>query len=153
VASGVIDRIADRIASAIYLDAPMGSDGMSVLAEAPADVRQARLAAAGELNGTRVIAPPSSTVFGLTGAAQIAWVNRRMTPMPLRAYNTPLVLRGAPGGTVKKHFIRCVEPALPNIEPSARYARTQGWRYSELKTGHDAMVSMPDEVVGMLQAD
>jgi pimeloyl-ACP methyl ester carboxylesterase len=150
VASGVIDRIPDRIASATYLDAPIGSNGVSVLDEAPADVRQARLAAASEVNGTRVIAPPSSTAFGLYDAAQVAWVNRRMTPMPLKAYDTPLVLNGMPGGKQPKRFIRCVEPALPNIEPSARYAREHGWKYSELRTGHDAMVSMPDQLAEML---
>lgn len=150
VASGVIDRIPDRIASATYLDAPMGSNGVSVLGEAPADVRQARLAAASEVNGTRVIAPPSSTAFGLSDAAQVAWVNRRMTPMPLKAYDTPLVLSGTPGGKQPKRFIRCVEPALPNIEPSARYAREYGWKYSEPRTGHDAMVSMPDQLAEML---
>lgn len=151
VASGVIDRIPGRIASAIYLDAPMGSNGVSVLGEAPADVRQARLAAASEVNGTRVIAPPSSTAFGLSDAAQVAWVNRRMTPMPLKAYNTPLALKGPPGGSQPKRFIRCVEPALPNIEASAQYAREHGWKYSELQTGHDAMVSMPDQLAEMLE--
>ncbi|WP_082522303.1 alpha/beta hydrolase family protein [Acidovorax sp. Root402] len=153
VASGVIDRIPGRIASAIYLDAPMGSNGVSVLGEAPADVRQARLAAAVDLNGTRAIAPPSSTAFGLSEAAQVAWVNRRMTPMPLRAYETPLTLKGPPGGGQPKRFIRCVEPALPNIEASGRYAREHGWRYSELRTGHDAMISMPTQVAEMLLVD
>ncbi|MCT9813200.1 alpha/beta fold hydrolase [Acidovorax sp. Be4] len=152
VASGVIDRIPERIASAIYLDAPMGSNGVSVLGEAPADVRQARLAAADVINGTRVITPPSSTAFGLSDVAQVAWVNRRMTPMPLRAYEMPLALSGPPGGKLPKCFIRCVDPALPNIEPSARYAREHGWNYSELQTGHDAMVSMPDKLAEMLVA-
>lgn len=152
VASGVIDRIPARIASAVYLDAPMGANGVSVLGEAPADVRQARLDAAIDVDGTRAIAPPSSTAFGLTDPAQVAWVDRRMTPMPLNTYNTPLVLNGPPGGTLPKHFIRCVQPALPNIAPAAQYARDHGWKYSELHTGHDAMVSVPKEVAERLLA-
>jgi hypothetical protein len=82
----------------------------------------------------------------------VAWVDRRMTPMPLKSYDTPLVLDGAPGGSLPKRFIRCTQPALPNIEPSARYAREHGWKYAELPTGHDAMVSMPKEVAAMLLA-
>jgi pimeloyl-ACP methyl ester carboxylesterase len=150
VVSSVADQIADRIGSLVYLDAPMGTSGRSVLDEAPADVRKARLDAAIDLRGTQAITPPSSTAFGLSDADQVAWVNRRMTPMPLRAYNTPLVLSGAPGGNLPKRFIRCTTPALPNIEPSARFARERGWRYEELATGHDAMVSMPQAVAELL---
>ena len=152
VASGVVDRMPGRITSLVHLDAPMGANGVSVLGEAPPDVRKARLDAAIEVGGTRVIAPPSSTSFGLSDPAQVAWVNRRMTPMPLATYNTPLKLEGAPDSKLLRHFIRCTEPALPNIEPSARQARETGWRYSELRTGHDAMVSMPAEVGRLLLA-
>jgi pimeloyl-ACP methyl ester carboxylesterase len=150
VISGVADRMTDRIASLIYLDGPMGTNGKSVLDEAPDDVRQARLAAAIDVGGTKAIAPPSSTAFGLSKPEDIAWVDRRMTPMPLRAYQTPLLLKGVPGGDLPKRFIRCTTPALANIEPSARYARESGWAYAELATGHDAMVSMPGEVASML---
>ena len=149
-ASGVVDRIPERIVSVVHLDAPMGTHGISVLDEAPPDVRKARLDAAITVDGTRVIAPPSSTAFGLSDPSQVAWVNRRMTPMPLAAYNTPLVLKGTASDRLPRHFIRCVEPALPNIAPSARRAREQGWRYSELRTGHEAMISMPKEVANLL---
>ncbi|HEX8047653.1 alpha/beta fold hydrolase [Rhizobium sp.] len=152
VISGVADRMADRIGSMVYLDAPMGSNGVSVFGEAPADVRKARMDAATDVNGTRAVAPPSSRNFGLSAPLQIAWVDRRMTPMPLKAYDTPLLLKGPPGGDLPKQFIRCTTPALPNIEASARYAREHGWKYSELPTGHDAMVSMPKEVATMLMA-
>jgi pimeloyl-ACP methyl ester carboxylesterase len=152
VASAVVDRIPERIASVVYLDAPMGANGVSVFDEAPPDVRKARLDAAIDVNCTRAIAPPSSTAFGLSDPAQVAWVDRRMAPMPLAAYKTPLVLKGAAGGNRPRHFNRCVEPALPSIEPSARRAREQGWRYSELRAGHDAMVSVPTEVARLLLA-
>jgi pimeloyl-ACP methyl ester carboxylesterase len=152
VISGVADRMSERIGSMVYLDAPMGSSGASVFDEAPSDVRKARMDAALTLNGTRAIAPPSSKSFGLSDPAQIAWVDRRMTPMPLKAYDTPLVLKGAPGGDLPKSFIRCTTPALPNIEASAQYARKNGWQYFELATGHDAMVSMPKEVAELLLA-
>jgi len=152
VISGVVDRMADRIGSMVYLDAPMGGNGVSVFGEAPPDVRQARMSAAIDVDGTKAIAPPSSTTFGLSDAAQVAWVDRRMTPMPLKPYDTPLVLKSAAGDNLPKRFIRCTQPALPNIEPSARYAREHGWTYAELPTGHDAMVSLPKEVAAMLLA-
>lgn len=150
VISGVADRIGDRIGSMIYLDAPMGSNGKSVLDEAPPDVRKARTEAAIDVFGTRAIATPPATAFGLSDPRKIDWVNRRMTPMPLKAYETPLVLKGLAGGDFPKRFIHCVHPVLPNIVPSAVYAKTHGWDYHELQTGHEAMITLPEEVAALL---
>jgi hypothetical protein len=72
--------------------------------------------------------------------------------MPLKSYQTPLVLNGPPGGQLPKLFVRCTHPPLPNIEPSADYARKHGWRYSEIATGHDAMVTIPEEVAKILMS-
>jgi len=149
VISGVADRIGDRIDSMIYLDAPMGTNGKSVLDEAPPDVRKARTDAAIDFSGVRAIATPSATAFGLSDPQQIAWVNRRMTPMPLKTYETPLKLNGEPGGNLPKKFIHCVNPVLPNIVPSAVYAKKNGWDYHELQTGHEAMITMPEQVAAL----
>lgn len=150
VISGVIDQMPERIAGAIYLDAPMGMNGKSVFDGAPADVRKARTDAAINVKGTMAIAPPSSTAFGLSVPAQVAWVDRRMTPMPFKSYETPLILKGKVGGQIPKKFIHAVQPVLPNIVPSAKYAKENGWDYSEIATGHDAMVSMPKETAALL---
>jgi pimeloyl-ACP methyl ester carboxylesterase len=150
VISGVIDQMPGRIVGAIYLDAPMGMNGKSVFDGAPADVRKARTDAAITVKGTKAIAPPSSKAFGLSDPAQIAWVDRRMTPMPFKSYETPLVLKGKVGGDIPKQFIHAVKPVLPNIVPSAKYAKENGWGYTEIQTGHDAMVSMPKETATLL---
>jgi pimeloyl-ACP methyl ester carboxylesterase len=150
VISGVIDQMPGRIAGAIYLDAPMGMNGKSVFDGAPADVRKARTDAAITVKGTKAIAPPSSKAFGLSDPVQIAWVDRRMTPMPFKSYETPLLLKGKVGGDIPKQFIHAVKPVLPNIVPSAKYARENGWGYTEIQTGHDAMVSMPKETAALL---
>ena len=150
VISGVIDQMPARIAGAIYLDAPMGMNGKSVFDGAPADVRKARTDAAITVNGTMAIAPPSSKAFGLSVPAQIAWVDRRMTPMPFKSYETPLILKGKVGGDIPKRFIHAIQPVLPNIVPSAKYAKENGWDYTEIPTGHDAMVSMPKETAALL---
>ncbi|CFQ45861.1 alpha/beta hydrolase [Yersinia aleksiciae] len=152
VISGVADRMGDRIGSMIYLDAPMGTNGKSVLDEAPPDVRKARTDAAIDVFGTRAIATPPATAFGLSDPQQIAWVNRRMTAMPFKAYETPLKLNGIPGGNFPKKFIHCVHPVLPNIVPSAVYAKNNGWDYHELQTGHEAMITLPEQVAALLLA-
>ena len=150
VISGVIDQMQDRIAGAVYLDATMGASGKSVFDGAPADVKKARMDAAVSLSNTKAILPPASGAFGLTDREQVAWVDRRMTPMPFKSYETPLVLKNKVGGDIPKQFIHAINPVLPNIVPSAKYAKDKGWYYSEIKTGHDAMVSMPKEVAKQL---
>lgn len=152
VISGVADRMGDRIGSMIYLDAPMGTNGKSVLDEAPSDVRKARTDAAVNVFGTRAVATPPATAFGLSDPQQIEWVNRRMTPMPFKAYETPLNLNGEPGGNFPKRFIHCVNPALPNIVPSAVYAKNHEWDYHELQTGHEAMITLPEQVAALIMA-
>jgi len=152
VISGVIDQMGGRIAGAIYLDAPMGVNGESVFDGAPADVRKARTDAAIIVKGTKAIAPPSSKAFGLSNAAEVAWVDRRMTPMPFKCYETKLILKNKPGGNIPKLFVHSIKPVLSNIVPSANYAKKNGWGYIEISTGHDAMISKPEEVASILRS-
>ena len=47
--------------------------------------------------------------------------------------------------------VDCTAPALATIEPSRRLVREQpGWELVELATGHDPMVSAPDELAALL---
>jgi hypothetical protein len=66
--------------------------------------------------------------------------------MPFKPYETLLVLKKQPGGSVLKLFIHRTKTAVPNIEPSA-YVKNR-WSYSELKTGGNAMVSSPRSRLG-----
>ena len=76
---------------------------------------------------------------------------RRLTPHPARSYETPLVLAHPLGNGLLCTYIQCRAPVFASIESSRRLARRQsGWRWAEIATGHDAMVTAPDELSRLL---
>lgn len=152
VVTGVADRMASKIARAVFLDAAVATSGRSVFSELPAEVREARMKAAVEREGTRVILPPPAATFGITDAGDLAWANRRLTPMPLRAYDSAITLAKAPLAGVSAAYVRCTRPAIPQVESGAQFARRAGWPYKELATGHDAMITAPTECAEALLA-
>lgn len=46
--------------------------------------------------------------------------------------------------------IYCKRPAYGLFESFAERARAEGWRYHEMATGHDAMVTQPRELAEIL---
>ena len=91
--TGVADRMPERLSRLIYLDAAVAQSGVSVFGAIPAQVREQRMRAAlVDAKGTRIVMPPPAASFGITDQAQLAWVNRRMTPMPFNVFNTSLTL-------------------------------------------------------------
>jgi hypothetical protein len=94
--------------------------------------------------------PPDAAAFGLDGADR-DWVNRRMTPQPFGPYRDPLLFDPERVVSVPRTFIDCNRPALPNIDAMRRRVRGEsGWRVVEIATGHDAMISAPEELARRL---
>jgi pimeloyl-ACP methyl ester carboxylesterase len=146
-AVGVADRIPERLAHLVFLDAviPMAGDRLESMSQ---NERQARVQLAVDFDGGLSIPPPPARALGLTDPGDIAWVDRRMTPQPLSVERSPLTLRHDVGNGVPVTYLHCVDPRLPIVGASAAYARSRpGWAYAQLDCGHDAMVSDPGLVV------
>jgi hypothetical protein len=73
-----------------------------------------------------------------------------MTAHPLNTLTQPLSVKNPAATGLPRAFIFCTEPGLESIRPSAARARSEGWRYRELATGHIAMVRMPKELTDLL---
>ena len=74
-----------------------------------------------------------------------------MTPQPFGLYQDPLHFDAGRLASVPRTFIDCNSPPFPNIDAMRKRVRTEpGWRVLELATGHDAMVSAPNELAQML---
>jgi hypothetical protein len=94
--------------------------------------------------------PPPASVFGLTGE-DAAWVDRRQTPQPGGVFDDPLEFDAARWAARRRVFVDCTAPPLPTIDPSRALVREQpGWELVELATGHDPMVSAPEELAAVL---
>ena len=84
----------------------MGTNGTSVLGAAPENAMNARLKAGKSVSGTRSIAAPFSVNCGGSDPDQVAWVDRKMTPMPLKSHETLSVLKVLPNDEPPKLFVR-----------------------------------------------
>ena len=152
VISGVADRARHRLRHLVYLDTVILRDGQSLVGSRKQMGDTERDADADRRNQ---MAPDGKYIFNRSGemygippepAEVLAWVNRRLTPHPLKSWLEPVKLENGGEQGVPRTFIRCTDPEMPfsGIRDHAMFAKEHPeWRYEELKTGHDAMVTEP----------
>jgi pimeloyl-ACP methyl ester carboxylesterase len=151
VIAGVADRVPERIAHLVYLDAFIPSGGQSLLDIMRPERRDMFLQAAREQGNGWLVPAPTAESFGVTDAEDAARVDALLNPHPLRTFQQPLPLRSPPGTDVPCSYVHCTTgPRAANFAPFARHAAEHGWRTHELPTGHDAMLTMPDRLAALL---
>jgi pimeloyl-ACP methyl ester carboxylesterase len=155
--SGVADRIPEKIAHLVYLDSVLVESGRSAFSYYPPDEVEARIRAAEKAtNGVAVPVPqqlPAVWGLGKEGDADYDWVRRRLSPHPLQSYTTALTFKAPVGGNLPRTYIHCTQPSHPVLEDSRKLVRSwTGWKWIDLAAPHDAMITHPDAVVGLLLA-
>jgi pimeloyl-ACP methyl ester carboxylesterase len=152
VVSALADQMPERLRHLVYLDALVLRSGQASADRSPervADYRERALASSNPLG----IPPGEPEHFGVKDPAQVAWVKERLTPHPLQTYYDKLRLKNALGNGLPATYIACSQPLFASTAESREIARaTPGWKYLEIPTGHDAMVTMPRELTEMLLA-
>jgi len=151
VITGVADRVPDRIAQLVYLDAIVPENGRSALSLLPPETQAIRLRTARATQGGLTIPLPTETMFDLPPGPDRDWVARHITPHPLASYTDPVMLNAPVGNGRPKLYIRCTDPVYPAVVPSYDRVRAEGgWAIADIGTGHDAMVSAPEALTDML---
>jgi pimeloyl-ACP methyl ester carboxylesterase len=149
--SGTADTIPGKIRHLVYLDSLMVEGGKAPFDTLPPDVVAARRKAADETSGGLSLPAPPPSAFGVSDATDTEWVKRRLTPHPLGTYTSPLNIKGPVGNNLPRTYIACTNPAYAALQASRNWVKAQqGWRWSEIATGHDAMVTAPEELTRML---
>jgi pimeloyl-ACP methyl ester carboxylesterase len=156
VIPGVADQAPERLAHLAYLDADSGvyaADGWSYL-----DVRNAARRARGdELVG----AGPGGDVdwqtrvermlddWQIVDPADRRWMAERLVSFPGKTGTDPLRLPSGRGQTLPRTFILCTRAAWgpDRVHPAQR---APGWRFRELDSGHDPMITAPRELADLL---
>jgi pimeloyl-ACP methyl ester carboxylesterase len=151
--SGVADRMRGRIRQLVYLDAVILEDGQSAFSQLPKEVVEARTRAAEETSGGLSIPAPPPAAFGITDAVQTQFVASRLTPHPFNTYTSPLRLVNKVGNGLAASYIVCTDPIYQPLETSRNWVKGAGWKMIEIKTGHDAMVTAPERLADLLDAD
>lgn len=150
--TGVADRIADRIADIIYLDAIVPQDGQSTLDVQP-EGRAEWMRDRALDNGGIAIPPVDPELYGVTDPRQKSWVSQKCTDQPYAAFSQKIRLSGKPAERIAKRlYILCTDPALPYMRQFYDQATAAGWDTMEMATGHDAMVTAPAALTKILEA-
>jgi pimeloyl-ACP methyl ester carboxylesterase len=151
VVTGAASRLGGRVRTLVYLDAFVPEAGQSVNAivgpEAAAGTQ--RIAdAKGE--GWRVPMVYPLEAMGRFDAETAAWAAARLTPQPVATFTEPVSLGDA--RVSDRVYVYCSDRPLGIFGRFAEAARANPaeWRYVELPTGHDAMLTMPNAVAGIL---
>lgn len=143
VATGVADRIPNKIGHLVYLDAFVPSDGQSV-----DDLRG--LVAEASVEGWLV---PSIPTPPDTSAEDIAWLGPRRRHMPVGCFRQRLRITGAVE-TVRRSYIHCTKkgPVDAFQQFADRFRDRKDWGFEAIHESHSAQVTAPEEVGRLLLA-
>jgi pimeloyl-ACP methyl ester carboxylesterase len=149
--SGVADVMPERIRHLVYLDSLVVEGGKAPFDNLAAEVVAARRKAAEESSGGLSLPNPPPAVYGVLDPADAEWVRRRLTPHPISTYTSKLNIRGPVGNHLPRTYVHCTNPSYAALQASRDWIKAQaGWRWAEIATGHDAMVTAPEELAGLL---
>lgn len=150
VISGVAEVAEAQIDHLVYLDAIVPVHGKSHVEMVPARAGGAadQLKKAGKEAASLPVA--GMGFLGVTRESDVAWLRRRLVPHPMASLTERSNLPADRAAALPRTFIYCTQREGP---PSAfaRAAREDpAWRYRELDTGHDAMVTAPRALTDLL---
>jgi len=156
VISGVADMLRERVSSYVYLDASVPPDmspgaTFSWAGFNPPEAREARLKSVREQGkGVALPAPPPSA-FAVTEPSDVAWLKRRLRPMPVGTYIRPLTFKNSGSNGLKRSYVAATKPPYALLAATRdRIREDHTWSFTTIEAGHDSMVTAPDELASLL---
>jgi pimeloyl-ACP methyl ester carboxylesterase len=142
VITGVAERVRERLAAIVYLDAFLPADGQSQYA-----LRGSNSAPVPE----HLVPPITAAVFRVNDR-DAAWVDSKTTPHPVKCFTEPLRVTGAYSAVAQKLYIRATDFPSPTFDAALAHCRAdEEWKTYEIKSGHDVMIDRPAELVAILE--
>jgi pimeloyl-ACP methyl ester carboxylesterase len=143
VVTGVADRAPQRVGTLVYLDAFVPQNGQALL-----DLLPERVRSHFPRDGSPV-PPLPPAAQGMHDPAEIAWLDGRRNPQPIKCFTEKLSLEGRYRGA--RAYVFCSGYSPTSFTRFAEQARNDpAWRYHELATHHYPHVSMPAQTAGVL---
>lgn len=142
VVTGAAERVPERLARLVYLDAFVPNDGESLFDLLPPE--WSAMLRASVVDGLVPVPFP----FEDAAATHGAWYAERTTPQPLATFEQAVRVAGR-ARSVPRCYVRCTRSDAP-VEASAERARAAGWWYREVDAVHDAQVENPAGLVELL---
>jgi len=159
VVTGVADRVPERIAQLIYVDAFVPEDGQALWDLIPPQ-RRPPMKALVDTEGFGWLLPRFAPepweqfvrqAWQVTDEADQAWMLPRLRPTPFGHFTSPLRLVNPAAEQLPKTYIRCQEWPNPSFD---RYAQTASqnprWHLLQLEGSHMPYITVPHELAAML---
>jgi pimeloyl-ACP methyl ester carboxylesterase len=141
VITGVAEELKDRIASIVYVDAFLPDDGQSL----------SDLLGPGAPKWPEHLALPIPAEAFKVNPQDIAWVNSKMTPHPVKCFTDKLKVTGAYQTVKRKTYIRALDFTNPAFDAAfARLKADASWTTHAMKCGHDIMIDQPAALTKIL---
>ena len=147
VATGVADRVPERLAQLIYLDAFAPEDGQSLAMLTGQDPGAMRAAAEDGWKSPPRPLPPD------TPRADVAWVAARRMSHPVECFTQPIRLTGA-GSNLPRHYIYALRK--DDRDSFGRFHQraltTPGWTSHQIDASHSPHITAPQALAELLDA-
>jgi pimeloyl-ACP methyl ester carboxylesterase len=149
VATGVADRVPERIKKLVYLDAFVPKDGQAHIDLLPAEARQRMRAGVAAGDGWRASPNPPPPD---TAPDDVKWIQALRMPHPFKCFETPLKLRNG-DAKLPRTYIYCQrKTAEDTFRQFAERAQRERWGYHEIDASHSPHVTAPDALSLLLSA-
>ena len=139
VITGVAEQVCERIASIVYIEAFIPTDGQSFTDFAP----NWNLA-------EPLIAPFLSAKGDYRSDADREWVDSKATPQPAATFTEKLRVSGAYQRVPKKTYIRATNGPEPFAAEAAARRSDLTWRVHHVVSGHDVPIDAPQQLAELL---
>ena len=154
VISGVAEACPERLKHLVYVNGVVPADGESMADQLTA-VRGPQFSAwvREQIDaGDGFLPPPASPEevgrrWGITDAADLAWVGSKVTPQPAAAMAQPVRLGRPQAKAIPRSFVGSSEAGFESV---AQRVKAAGWPVYHIDSGHDPMITNPDDLAGIL---
>jgi len=143
------DRARQRLKRIVYLDALIPKSGHCLLDLFDADYCELIRSRVNEFGDGWKMPVAKKEAFGLEKEEDILWVMPKLVPHPFKTYQDIILFNTAHTASMLKSYIKCIGNNPPD---GKRTPYAEGINdYYELATGHDAMITAPQELVQLLK--
>lgn len=151
---GAANRVPERIAHLVFVDAVVPEHGESVVDVMPAVFQPLIDRIAGSDIDWLLPAPERTPagLFGITDPDDVAWVASTLSGQSVRTWIQPVSLENPSLATIPRTHIHCAahpraadRRPVPAVQPNGTPADVR-----QIASGHDCMIIAPDELTRML---
>ena len=154
VITGTAELCPDRLGHLVYVNGVTPKDGEAMVDQLEA-VRGPQFATwvRDHIERKEGFLPPPATPedlgrrWGIHDPADLEWVMARATSQPVAAFAQPVKTGRPEAQAVPRSFVGTSESGFDVVAETARKA---GWTVFHIDTGHDPMITTPEELAGIL---